>query len=94
MEDLVRKRKPDVVRLTDKGKTIDASIEGCIDFTIINAGSETIYYGFSSESKPDIPIEPGESAPWPLYRPCEVWDGKVYIRFEVNGGIALLLKTV
>ncbi|MCZ8355471.1 MAG: hypothetical protein O9340_12090 [Cyclobacteriaceae bacterium] len=94
MKDLVRKRRPDAVRLSGKDEVINTSINECIDFTIVNAGSETIYYGFSSETKPDIPIEPGESAPWPLYRPCEVWDGKVYIKFEANGSIALVLKTV
>ncbi|MFN7703301.1 MAG: hypothetical protein ACK5OS_01665 [Chryseotalea sp.] len=94
MDQVVRKRKPDTVRVADQDKVKPVSINDCIDFTIVNAGNETIFFGFNREHEPDIPLEPGESSNWALYRPCEVWDGEVYIKFEKNGSVALVLKTV
>lgn len=88
------KRKPDVQRIAGEGEIQATVINGSIDFSITNAGNQTIYYGFSKDQVPDIPINPGGASSWPLYRPCEVWDGELYIRFGTPGSVALITKTI
>ncbi|HEY8936702.1 MAG TPA: hypothetical protein VIM65_15845 [Cyclobacteriaceae bacterium] len=93
MEGLI-KRKPDVQRIDGKNETKPTVINGCIDFSIVNIGKETIYYGFSRDQEPDVPIPPADNTSWPLYRPCEFWDGELFIRFGPVGSVALITKTV
>jgi hypothetical protein len=94
MEEGVIKRKPDVQRVAGKNEIRPTVINGCIDFSITNVGNETILYGFTKDQNPDIPIAPGEATSWPLYRPCEVWDGNLFIKFGPNGSVALITKTI
>lgn len=86
------KRKPDSARLDGVNVTKETSINGCIDFTIQNAGAAKLWYGFSKEQQ-DIELNPGENATWPLYRPCEVWDGSLYVKFVTNS-VAQITKTI
>jgi hypothetical protein len=90
----MEKRKPDSSRLQGKNEVKATSINGCIDFTIQNVGVEKIYFGFIKNVDPDIPLNPNEQSTWPLYRPDEEWEGELYVRFGVNGSVALILKTV
>ncbi len=92
--DGLTKRKPDAARIDGRNEIKAVDIDGTIDFTITNAGNETIFYGFGKNITPDIPIAPGEYSPWPLYRPCEVWDGDLYIKFGPNGSVALVTRTI
>ncbi|MEK9157694.1 MAG: hypothetical protein AAB638_00740 [Patescibacteria group bacterium] len=88
------KRKPDVTRLDGVNQIKDTTVNDCIDFTIQNVGAEKIYFGFSKDGEPDIPLNPNELSTWPLYRPCETWDGDIFIKFGAAGSIALILKTI
>ena len=90
----MEKRKPDSNRLQGKNQIKSTSINGCIDFTIQNVGTEKIYFGFIKNSEPDIPLNPNEQSTWPLYRPCEEWEGELFVKFGTVGSVALILKTV
>lgn len=88
------KRKPDAQRVQGKNETKGHDIDGTIDFSVTNVGTETIWFGFLKDQRPDIPVNPGESSTWPLYRSCEVWDGELFIRFGNTGSVALITKTI
>lgn len=93
-KETVVKRKPSVDLITGQNETKPMSIADCIDFTIQNVGTEIIYFGFRKDGIPDQPLNPGEFSNWPLYRPCEEWDGEIYIKFGAAGSIAALKKTL
>lgn len=91
---MITKRKPDVSYFSKVNDTTMCNIDGCIDFTIQNTGETTIHFGFSRDSDPDIPLEPGDISAFPLYRSCEEWTGELIIKFGANGGAAMVIKTI
>jgi hypothetical protein len=91
---MIIKRKADISFYSKRNDTATCNIDGCIDFNITNTGESTIYFGFTRDSEPDVPLEPGETAPFPLYRECEEWAGEVYIKFGAVIGTARIMKTI
>jgi len=91
---MITKRKADVSYYSKVNEKTECNIDGCIDFTIQNIGQTTIYYGFSRDSEPDIPLEAGDLSAFPLYRSCEEWTGELIIAFGENGGAAMVVKTI
>jgi len=88
------KRKPDIAAFSTVDGIETCTIDGCIDFTIQNTGNTVVWFGFSRDSQPDIPLEPGDASSFPLYRGCEEWSGDLYIRFGENGGLVRVIRTL
>lgn len=93
-KDKLISRKPDTQHVEGTNKTKSVSISGCIDFSVQNVGNERVHIGFSRNQTPSIPLNPNEISPWPLYRPCEVWEGEVFIKFGVNGSQVIVNQTL
>lgn len=87
-------RKPDSSMLEGVDVTKPQSISGCIDFSVQNVGNERVHIGFTRDQQPHIPINPNEFSSWPLYRPCEVWEGEVFVKFGANGSSVIINKTL
>lgn len=88
------KRRPDVSYFSEVDTVKSTPLDGCIDFTIQNNGESKVWYGFTKDSKPDIPLEPGDMSTFPLYRSCEVWTGELFIRFGEVTGTVMVIKTL
>ncbi|HPH46953.1 MAG TPA: hypothetical protein PLJ60_18260 [Chryseolinea sp.] len=93
MNEAIR-RKPDVSYFSDLNKVVKTSIDGSIDFTIQNVGSQKIFFGFTKDSKPDIPLDAGDFSSFPLYRSCEEWTGDLFLMFGTSGGAVMVIKTI
>lgn len=91
---MITKRKPDVSYYSKVEDKVSCNIDGCIDFTIQNVGQTTVLFGFTRDSEPDIPLDPGDLSPFPLYRSCEEWTGEIWMKFGAQGGAIRITKTI
>ena len=83
-------RRPDITTIVGKDTLKECDVKGCIDFTVQNTGDVPVWIGFSRDSAPEIQLDPGELAPFPLYRPCETWDIQLFIKFVQSGSVRII----